>query len=74
MVPQYRDTGRTYSEMTTMLAMQITKPGGPFEAVQRDLPVPGDPDQVLCIYTTEAGSPSETAIRLLANWIHQAAD
>jgi alcohol dehydrogenase len=41
MVPQYRDTGRTYSEMTTMLAMQISKPGGPFEAVQRDLPAPG---------------------------------
>jgi transcriptional regulator with XRE-family HTH domain len=38
------------------------------------MPLPGDPDQVLCIYTTEAGSPSETAIRLLANWIHQAAD
>lgn len=30
--------------------------------------VPGDPDQTLCIYTTEPGSPSETALRLLANW------
>jgi transcriptional regulator with XRE-family HTH domain len=28
----------------------------------------GDPDQTLCIYTAEAGSPSETALRLLANW------
>jgi alcohol dehydrogenase len=27
--------------MTTMLAMQIAKPGGPFETVQRDLPEPG---------------------------------
>jgi transcriptional regulator with XRE-family HTH domain len=30
--------------------------------------LPGDPDQVLCVYTTEAGSPSETALRLLASW------
>ncbi len=28
----------------------------------------GDPDQTLCIYTAEAASPSETALRLLANW------
>jgi transcriptional regulator with XRE-family HTH domain len=28
----------------------------------------GDADQFLCVYTTEAGSPSETALRLLANW------
>ena len=28
----------------------------------------GDPDQTLCIYTAEAGSPSETALRLLASW------
>lgn len=28
----------------------------------------GDPDQTLCIYTTEPGSASETALRLLANW------
>jgi transcriptional regulator with XRE-family HTH domain len=28
----------------------------------------GDPDQTLCIYTAEAGSPSETALQLLANW------
>jgi transcriptional regulator with XRE-family HTH domain len=28
----------------------------------------GDPDQTLCIYTAEAGSTSETALRLLASW------
>jgi transcriptional regulator with XRE-family HTH domain len=28
----------------------------------------GDPDQTLCIYTAEAGSPSESALQLLANW------
>lgn len=28
----------------------------------------GDPDQTLCIYTAEAGSSSETALQLLANW------
>lgn len=28
----------------------------------------GDPDQTLCIYTAEPGSPSETALLLLANW------
>ncbi|WP_101950703.1 helix-turn-helix transcriptional regulator [Mycobacterium sp. 3519A] len=28
----------------------------------------GDPDQTLCIYTADAGSPSETALQLLANW------
>jgi transcriptional regulator with XRE-family HTH domain len=28
----------------------------------------GDLDQTLCIYTAEAASPSETALRLLANW------
>lgn len=30
--------------------------------------VPGDPDQALCIYTVEPGSPSEAALRLLASW------
>ncbi|WP_281216469.1 MmyB family transcriptional regulator [Nocardia xishanensis] len=30
--------------------------------------LPGDPDQTLCIYTAEAGSQSETALRLLAAW------
>ncbi|MDT0546835.1 MULTISPECIES: helix-turn-helix transcriptional regulator [Streptomyces] len=29
---------------------------------------PGDADQALCIYTVEPGSPSEEALRLLANW------
>ena len=32
------------------------------------LALPGDPDQTLCVYTAEAGSPSETALKLLANW------
>ncbi|WP_307789375.1 MmyB family transcriptional regulator [Mycolicibacterium baixiangningiae] len=27
-----------------------------------------DPDQILFVYTTEPGSPSETAMRLLATW------
>jgi transcriptional regulator with XRE-family HTH domain len=35
-----------------------------YEAVS----LPGDPDQTLCIYTAEAGSASENALRLLANW------
>jgi transcriptional regulator with XRE-family HTH domain len=30
--------------------------------------LPGDPDQILCVYTSEPGSASETALRLLANW------
>jgi hypothetical protein len=29
---------------------------------------PGDADQTLCLYTVERGSPSEHALRLLANW------
>ena len=29
---------------------------------------PDDPDQTLCVYTAEPGSPAETALRLLANW------
>nr|WP_312864636.1 helix-turn-helix transcriptional regulator [Saccharopolyspora phatthalungensis] len=28
----------------------------------------GDPDQILFVYTTEPGSPSDTSMRLLANW------
>ncbi|GAT12651.1 DNA-binding protein [Mycolicibacterium novocastrense] len=28
----------------------------------------GDPEQTLCLYTAEPGSPSENALRLLANW------
>lgn len=35
------------------------------------LPLPGEPDQTLCIYTTEASSASETALLLLANWTNQ---
>nr|WP_208406462.1 helix-turn-helix transcriptional regulator [Amycolatopsis granulosa] len=30
--------------------------------------LPGDPDQILCVYTAEAGSASEAALRLLAGW------
>ena len=30
--------------------------------------IPGDPDQALCMYTVEPGSPSEAALRLLASW------
>jgi hypothetical protein len=30
--------------------------------------LPGDVDQVLCVYTAEEGSASETALRLLASW------
>ena len=30
--------------------------------------LPGDRDQTLCIYTVEPGSPSATALTLLANW------
>ncbi|KAA0024841.1 helix-turn-helix transcriptional regulator [Antrihabitans cavernicola] len=30
--------------------------------------MPGDPDQTLCIYTVEAGSTSESALRLLSSW------
>ncbi|MGV9773307.1 helix-turn-helix transcriptional regulator [Streptosporangium sp. NPDC003464] len=29
---------------------------------------PGDADQTMCVHTTEPGSPSETALRLLADW------
>jgi hypothetical protein len=32
----------------------------------------GDPDQTLCIYSAEAGSPSESALKLLANWTGEA--
>ncbi|MEV4290649.1 helix-turn-helix transcriptional regulator [Nonomuraea bangladeshensis] len=29
---------------------------------------PGDPDQTLCVYNVEPGSPTEEALRLLADW------
>jgi transcriptional regulator with XRE-family HTH domain len=32
----------------------------------------GDPDQTLCIYTAEAGSSSESGLKLLANWTGEA--
>lgn len=41
---------------------------GPIELDYESLLLPGDPDQVLLAYTAEAGSPSETALRLLASW------
>jgi transcriptional regulator with XRE-family HTH domain len=33
--------------------------------------LPADADQTLCIYTAEPGSPSETALKLLASWTGQ---
>jgi transcriptional regulator with XRE-family HTH domain len=35
--------------------------------------LPGDADQTMCVYTTEAGSPSETAMELLSSWTGQPA-
>ncbi|MFJ3310940.1 helix-turn-helix transcriptional regulator [Streptomyces sp. NPDC086549] len=32
------------------------------------LALPADPDQSICLYTTEPGSPSTEALRLLASW------
>jgi hypothetical protein len=32
----------------------------------------GDPGQTMCIYTAEAGSASEAALRLLASWTAEA--
>jgi hypothetical protein len=32
------------------------------------LPVPGDPDQTLCVYSVEPRSGSEQALRLLDSW------
>jgi hypothetical protein len=32
----------------------------------------GDTGQTMCIYTAEAGSPSEAALRLLASWTAEA--
>ena len=32
------------------------------------LTLPGDADQTLYVYTTEPGSPSREALRLLASW------
>ncbi|MER5513760.1 helix-turn-helix transcriptional regulator [Streptomyces sp. NPDC002763] len=32
------------------------------------LALPADPDQSICLYTTEPGSPSAEALRLLASW------
>jgi transcriptional regulator with XRE-family HTH domain len=37
------------------------------------LALPGDPHQVLYVYTTEPGSPSHEALALLSSWTHPAA-
>ncbi|GAA1879642.1 helix-turn-helix transcriptional regulator [Streptantibioticus ferralitis] len=36
--------------------------------------LPSEEDQILCIYTTEPGSASETALRLLASWTNSPVD
>ncbi|WP_078962138.1 helix-turn-helix transcriptional regulator [Streptomyces hygroscopicus] len=41
---------------------------GDMTLAYENVTVPGDPDQALCIYTVEPGSPSEEALRLLASW------
>lgn len=41
---------------------------GDLQVNYESVAVLGDPDQTLCIYTADPGSPSETALRLLANW------
>ncbi|MEU4898108.1 helix-turn-helix transcriptional regulator [Streptomyces sp. NPDC044780] len=41
---------------------------GDMTLAYENVTVPGDPDQALCIYTVEPGSPSEAALRLLASW------
>ncbi|RJQ75625.1 XRE family transcriptional regulator [Pseudonocardiaceae bacterium YIM PH 21723] len=41
---------------------------GELELNYESLQLPGDPDQTMCVYTTEPGSPAETALQLLANW------
>jgi transcriptional regulator with XRE-family HTH domain len=41
---------------------------GDLTVTYQALALPGDTDQILFIYTAEPGSPSETALRLLATW------
>ncbi|GAA3485573.1 transcriptional regulator [Streptomyces yanii] len=41
---------------------------GDLTVTYQALALPGDSDQTLFIYSTEPGSPSETALRLLATW------
>ncbi|WP_063789158.1 helix-turn-helix transcriptional regulator [Streptomyces sp. NRRL F-5755] len=44
---------------------------GPLTLTYESLTLPADPDQRLSVYTAEAGSSSEEALRLLAAWIRQ---
>lgn len=44
---------------------------GPLTLNYESLTLPADPDQRLSVYTAEAGSSSEEALRLLAAWIRQ---
>ncbi|WP_327299687.1 MULTISPECIES: hypothetical protein [unclassified Streptomyces] len=44
---------------------------GPLTLNYESLTLPADPDQRLSVYTVEAGTSSEEALRLLATWIRQ---
>ncbi len=44
---------------------------GPLTLNYESLTLPADPDQRLSVYTAEAGSSSEEALRLLAAWIRR---
>lgn len=41
---------------------------GELTVTYENVSFPDDPDQSVCIYTVDPGSPAETALRLLANW------
>ncbi|MDT3396916.1 helix-turn-helix transcriptional regulator [Streptomyces sp. B1866] len=41
---------------------------GDLTLAYESMPLPGDPDQTLCVQTPEPGSPSEEALQLLASW------
>jgi transcriptional regulator with XRE-family HTH domain len=47
---------------------------GDLDVFFESLPLPGDPDQGLLIYTAEPGSPTEDALNLLASWTATAED
>jgi transcriptional regulator with XRE-family HTH domain len=47
---------------------------GDLDVFFESLPLPGDPDQGLLIYTAEPGSPTEDALNLLASWAATAED
>lgn len=44
---------------------------GPLTLNYESLTLPADPDQRLSVYTAEAGSSSEEALRLLVAWMRQ---